>query len=308
VTAPDLSGALEGLKLLESSDLHRYKLAVEKGEQKGWGYYFPYLLTRNKADSAVLVSEDDGSLCVFLWRLRESVPRLNLAVAPMPMNPSVVERCLERANDFNGDRSARILRVDEKDVDAVSSLRRVRVRPRRSQYIYEPRRYEDLGGGRFKTLRRNTALVESLPDVEVMPYSPAHAEDCRALLRRWQKKQSESHGTLGGLGISRGAIELAGTLPERDLRGEVVFVDGRLCAYAFGGQIRPGLGCFLERRCDHRVRGLSYFHLRSFLLELRDCEFVNDGSDAGRAGLRQVKDSFRPVAMHTEYRASQKRA
>ena len=306
MTQLDLRGALAGLNTLEVSDLQRYKQAVAEGRQSGWGYYFPYLLTRNRTDrSTVLMWQDEGTVCVFLWRAQGEEQRLDLPVAPTPMNPSVLARCLERANEFNGDRSARILRIDEKDVDAVQSVRDVRVRPRKQQYVFAPATYEELTGGRLKTVRRNVALVEALPHVEVKPYTPDHARACRRLIRKWRDHQAKTQGTKGGLGVSRRALELAGSLPESDLRGEVVFVDGQLCAFAFGGEIRPGLGCFLERRSDHEIRGLSYFHLRSFLLRLGDLELVNDGSDAGRSGLRQLKDSFRPVRMHTEYRGSQ---
>jgi hypothetical protein len=72
-----------------------------------------------------------------------------------------------------------------------------------------------------------------------------------------------------------------------------------------GGEIRPGLACFFERKCDTQVRGLSYFQFRRLLTQLRDFDLVNDGSDAGSAGLRQLKQSFRPVAMHAEFRATQ---
>ena len=85
----------------------------------------------------------------------------------------------------------------------------------------------------------------------------------------------------------------------------VVLVNGRVSAFAFGGEIRPGLGCSFDRRSDPEIRGLSYFSLRSFLLKLQDFDVVNDGSDAGRDGLRQIKDSFRPIEMHAEYRATQ---
>ncbi len=306
MTVPQLSGALDGLKPLEISDLPRYKHAVENGQQMGWGYYFPYLLTYNRPErSAALLAEEDGSMCIFIWRQTESGPRLDLALAPTPMNVSVLERCLERANDFNGDYSARVLRIDAKDVDAVSSVRQLRVKQRRMQYLYAPKTYTELGGRKYQTIRRNVVRVEALPEIEVVPYTVSHAEACRELLRRWRRRHRQTSTTTGAVGMSRRGIELAGILSEKDLRGEVVLIDGRVSAFAFGGEIRPGLACSFDRRCDPDVRGLSYFHLRSFLLKLLDFEVVNDGSDAGRSGLRQLKDSFRPIDMHAEYRATQ---
>lgn len=304
---PELSGALGGLKVADLEDRDRYKAAVEAGKQIGWGYYFPHLLAQNRPGrSAMLVTEDGGSMCVFRWRVRGSEARLDLYLPPIPMNVPVLRRCLERANDFNRDGSAQVIRIDARDADATSEVRSLHVWQRRVQYVFAPGAYEHLSGTKYHTIRRNVALVQRLPDVQVAPYSTRHAEACRALLSRWQKAHRDAHGTAGGVGISKRAIELAGTLPERDLGGEVVLLDGRLSAFAFGGEIRTGLACSFDRKCDTDVRGLSYFHFRSLLLRLRDFERVNDGSDTGRAGLRQLKDSFRPVEMHAEYRATQR--
>lgn len=306
MTELQLMGALDGLKALECSDLARYKAAVEAGQQIGWGYYFPYLLSRNRPNrSTVLLAEDEGSMCVFQWHLRDFKPRMDLCVAPTPMNVAVLRRCLDRANEFNGDYSARILRIDAKDAEVVSRIPHVRVRQRRMQYIYAAQTYADLSGQKRYTIRRNVALIKALPNVEVVPYSQSRADECHTLLQRWRRLHREAHGTAGGAGMSRRAIELAGVLPKADIGGEVVFVAGRLSAFAFGGEIRSGLGCSFERKCDPEIRGLSYFHFRSFLLTLQKFGLVNDGSDAGRAGLRQLKDSFRPVEMHAEYRATQ---
>ena len=304
--ALEATGALAGLKVAHIDDLDRYKAAVERGRQTGWGYYFPYLLSVNRPDrSATLMSEEEGSICVFRWRVEETGERLDLHLPPIPMNAPVLRRCLERANDFNRGFSARILRIDAADAPVLTGLPYLRVRERRQQYLFAPSTYENLTGTNLRTIRRHVARVEQLPDVHVAPYSPSHAGECMELLSRWKKTHREMHGTAGGTGASRRAIELAGRLPARDLCGEVVFVDGRLAAFVFGGEIRPGLACAFDRKCDSEIRGLSYFQFRSFLLGLRDFERVNDGSDAKRTGLRQLKDSFRPVEMHAEFRAEQ---
>ncbi|MGH8223910.1 MAG: phosphatidylglycerol lysyltransferase domain-containing protein [Woeseiaceae bacterium] len=304
---PELAGPLEGLKRLDVDDLPAYRAAVDAGGQCGWKYYFPYLLSLNRQGRrGALYARDEGSACVFVWQIRNSRPRLDVFVAPAPMNVPVLRRCIERANDFNGDSSARVMRIDAKDADAVT-VAGLRVRPRKRQYLFSPGAYTDLGGKQLYTIRRNVSQIERLSDVEVMPYTTAHRDDCYALLQQWKEEHRGKHDTLGGVGVSRRAIALAGLVPENILRGEVIFIDGRLAAFAFGGEIRPGLACFFERKCDEAIRGLSYFQLRSFLLKLGDFEYVNDGSDAGRPGLRQFKDSFRPAGMHGEYRARQRR-
>lgn len=300
-------GVLQDLEILTAEHSKRYKAAVEAGAQMGWGYYFAHLLAQNRVGrSAIMIGEDDGSICVFRWRLRKSKPRLDVYLPPIPMNVAVLRRCLERANEFNGDVSARIMRVDAHDVDAVLELPQLSARERRRQYIFAPANYEELSGKKRYTIRRNVAFVSQLPDVEIKAFSVELADGCLRLLERWTSSHRASYGTAGGAGVSRRAIELASRLPESDICGEVVLIDGEVSAFAFGGEIRPGLGCSFERKCDTDVRGLSYYHFRSLLLKLRDYEQVNDGSDTGRAGLTQLKNSFRPIDMHVEYRASQR--
>src|SRR5688572_25215139 len=115
-----LTGALAGLDVLKFDDRVRYRAAVQAGAQMGWGYYFPYLLVQNKPEQrAMLIGEDGGSLCVFRWRLKSGKPRLDLYLPPMPFDPGVLWRCLERANEFNSDRLARVVRVDAHDAAAL---------------------------------------------------------------------------------------------------------------------------------------------------------------------------------------------
>jgi hypothetical protein len=305
---PRLSGALAGLGLLEARDLERYRNAMQAGRQQGWGYYFPYLLSHNRPGrSAALWAEDGGSLCMYLWSLRRGRPHLDVYLTPLPMKVAVLTRCIERANDHNGDRSARVMRIDAGDAAAVGAVAGLTVRQRRLQYLYAPASYGALHGKKFYTIRRNVAQVEALPDVEVVPYTPALADGCRDLLRRWRRHYRSTRASAGGTGTSKRAIELAGHLPETVLRGEVVLLDGRVAAFAFGGEIRPGVASIFDTRSDNDVRGLAYFHRYRFLSALVDYARVNDGSDTGRGGLRQFKDSFRPVEMLPEFRAVQRR-
>ncbi|MGI9405141.1 MAG: phosphatidylglycerol lysyltransferase domain-containing protein [Hyphomicrobiaceae bacterium] len=303
---PELTGSLDGLKVLDIADLEEYQTAISAGRQMGWHYFFPSLLARNRPGrSAVLYTIDAESACIFIWRTKNGKPRIDLLLPPTPMNVPVLLRCIERANDFNGDTSARILRIDAQDAGAIKAAR-FRVKPRKSQYLYEPQVYRDLRGKKFYTVRRNSTPISLRPDIEVVPFAPTHARACHALLENWRRAHRQRHGTIGGIGMSRRAIDLATMLPQDVLGGQVVLIDGQLVAFALGGKIRSGLACSFERKCSAEPKGLSYFQLHQFLLGFSEFGRVNDGSDAGRAGLRQLKESFRPVAMHVEHRGTQR--
>src|SRR5687767_1510725 len=259
-----LTGALAGLQVVSVEDRTRYRAAVQQAAPMGWGYYFPYLLIQNKPGrSAILIGEESGSLCLFRWELKKGTPHLDLYLPPIPFNPAVIRRCLERANEFNSDRSARVVRVDAREAATLENEGGLRVRPRREQYIFASKEYETLAGAKFKRLRYTVNCVERLDGIQVLPFSAAHAEACQHLLERWGQQHREAHGASGGAGISRRTIELAAAMPGGDLCGEVVLIEGKLVAFSFGGEIRPGLACSFERKCDSSVRGMSHFQLRS---------------------------------------------
>ncbi|MGI9264868.1 MAG: hypothetical protein ACR2QU_08055 [Gammaproteobacteria bacterium] len=304
---PKLTGALQGLKLLDLGDLPRYKQAVTAGQQIGWAYYFPSLMTFNRRGrSAILLGEDSGSICTYRWTSKEGRQKLEIMVAPAPMQTEVLRRCIERANDFNSNRSARVMRLDEKDRDSVSAVSGLNISEHKSQFLFSPGTYADLGGRKFRTIRRNVSRVEGLEGLEVQPFSAAYLEPCQELLKNWGRRHRELHGTRGGVGTSRRALSLTAELSGPDLFGEVVLLRGSLVAYAFGGEIRPGVGAFFDAKCEIEPPGLSFFHRYSFLSKQRQLEIVNDGSDVGREGLRQLKNSLRPVGSHMEYRATQR--
>jgi hypothetical protein len=303
----ELTGALDGLKIVDVADLARYKRAIADGEQMGFAYYFPGLLSYNRPGRcAVLLIEDEGSVCVFRWTAGNDKAKLDIHVAPAPMNTKVLQRCLERANDFNHDTGARVLKLDAKDADIVASLPELRVKARKSQYLYAPDAFADISGRRYRTVRRNVTKIQAMDKLEVLPFVTAHTEACLELLQKWRKHHRTTHGTMGGVGTSRRILELATKFELPDMHGEVMFIDDKLVSYGFGGEIRPGYAAFLEAKCDFDIQGLSFYQRYSFISRLKHYKLVNDGPDVGRAGLAQLKNSLRPVGMHTEYRAIQK--
>ena len=298
--------AVEELKELDVSDLPRWKRALQQSRSSGYAAYFPFLLAHHRPGKrTMLVTEDSGSLCVFIRRDRKRGSHTDLFLNPIPMDVGVTRRCLERANDLNHDRTARILRIDGNDAALAAQIPGLELRERRKQYLYAPRAFGDLEGGKYRTLRYHVGRIRRMKGLEVVPYDEQYAPACRELLSRWAKYHRSMFGTSGDAGMSKRALALTTTLGAPDLIGELILLDGRLVSYAFGGEIRPGLGCLYEAKTDLAVTGLTYFQYYSFLSKLDPFELVNGGSDARRAGVGQLKDSLRPAAMHVEYRGNQ---
>jgi hypothetical protein len=85
------SRLLSDLRPLQLTDLPRFKQAVAAGQQRGWNFYFPYLLfvRLGSQSTRYLWGEHDGSLCVFRHRHGRK-HRLDLAFPPFPYQASAL--------------------------------------------------------------------------------------------------------------------------------------------------------------------------------------------------------------------------
>ena len=307
-TQPQLTGALSGLKILQPADLPQFKAALSAGQQQGFGYYFPYLLSYQRADrSAILYEYTAGSICVYRWRNKAQTQRLDLQLAPAPMQADAVQHCLQRANDFNTDYSAKILKIDAKDAPSIQRMDGLKLRPRKSQYLYAPSHFSDISSRPFRTLRRNIARARQHP-LEIRPYQHTDLAGCQALLDKWQRYHRAHFDSRGGVATSRRILHQTSNFNAPDLIGEVIEIEGRIVAFSFGGEIRPGAAAFLEAKSDFEITGLSYLQRYSFMSKLTAYDTINDGPDVGRSGLARLKNSLRPCAWHEEFQARQTRA
>ena len=94
------------------------------------------------------------------------------------------------------------------------------------------------------------------------------------------------------------------SLPEAVVAADVAEIDGRVHAFMIGGPIRPGLGCLLVGHSTPDLQGVPYLMRVHHMARWPDLPRFNDGTDAGRPGLRELKQAFRPVAMNMLYRAT----
>ena len=298
---------ISDLHPLQLTDQQRFKEAITAGGQKGWYYFFPYLLfVRLGSQSSRMVwTEDQGSICLFKHQYGHN-KRLDLVFPPFPYQEGPLRRSLERMNDFNQANSSRIYFIDAQDLPQLQALNAFSFSPRNPQYLYASQELAELRGSRFRTLRRNISLARRLADIVVESYRLEHAGQCRQLLQLWERTQGVKHHVpVYQHRYALNAFHFAPQMDDRDLHGLVFLVNGQTRAFAFGGEIRKGLGCSLLGIADPAVTSLSYVMSQEQLTRNQECYLYNDGSDAGQSGLREYKQRFRPSGLHETYAAKQ---
>lgn len=303
------NSALKGLRALQLTDLQRYKHELSSGDHKAWCYYFPFMYYFSMSSKRqLLIDEDEGSLCIYFLRLDKEEPRLNLYFPPLPMNRRVLYRCFQRIHEFQQNKSASVIWVDEHDAAQLTGLPSLRVLPREEEYLYASEVYKDISGRRFRKLRQNLRKVNALDNVEVRPYRRSDAEICIALMEEWRTKQGEKFEGRADRAYSRYCLRNFDIFQERDLFGRVFLLDGEIQSFGFCGETHETMGNLFIGKSNHQIQGLNYFMQYHLILAMENYPFINNASDMGLPGLKFAKEHLRPVAMHQTFKVRQRGA
>jgi hypothetical protein len=286
------------LNTLALADASVLRKAFRQNGKAIWCYYFPFLFCYGRSNVREMLWHCAGdSLCVFLLRERRDGPRIDLFVPPLPFSAVATSDCFDLMNEFNSDRSARILWTDEGDASHFAATGGFEVSLKEREYMYDPRCVSELKGHQYKDLRKRTRRFQRANDHVWRELRPEDTNGCIELLRKWKKTQGRKRTHLLDMGYTRAAIELYPEFEREDLSGWVVLMDGEVRAFCMGGEISDTVASFFAAKSDPEIYGLSEFSRWCFCREMAGSELINDASDLGLPGLEQFKRKFRPVAM-----------
>jgi hypothetical protein len=293
-----------GLSRLVIDDQETFVSAMIECRQKSWLYYFPFLYSFALGSAQTLLWEKvNGSICIYMLRPVNNVPRLRLYLPPFPMGCDALKSAEDRQRDFNGDSNCKIVWA-EQSAGPELMQQGYRMEYRESEYIYDGNLVRTSAGGDFERLRRYVNRARRTPGLIIRKFTQDDQAACLDLLVRWRRLRTEQGINIDGYGYTRRCIENADKFKNGLLRGEVIIVNEKLVAFSFGGKITPNIESIFITISDHEVPGLGYLQRHSFMSNAPDTKFFNDSSDADRSGLEQVKSSFRAIEMNHLYRAS----
>jgi UDP-N-acetylmuramyl pentapeptide synthase/poly-gamma-glutamate capsule biosynthesis protein CapA/YwtB (metallophosphatase superfamily) len=291
--------ALQGLLPISRHDLPRYKKAINQTRQTCWQSYYPFLYFQGQnSNSTFLIDEDAGSVCIYRLRRQANVTDLSLFLLPMPFQQAVLERCLERVRDYNGDPKASIFRIDAEDVELFKDRPNTRIVACPEEYIYAPASYRDLSGGKNRNLRRYVNKFESLDDVEVADYRLEDQAGCMVVMDRWVAFQKAKYGEVLFHGYTSNCLMQFERFPRQDLFGKVIRIGGEIRSFGFAGEMRTGLGNLFITYCDYQINGLNEYLNYCLLREMDSLELVNASNAGNTPGLIYAKQKLGPVALH----------
>jgi len=296
------SAALAGLEKLSRHDLPRYKAAINQTGQTCWQSYYPFLYFQSQHRSnQILIGEDAGSICIYRLRLYRESSELMLFQLPMPFQPAVLERCVQRMRDHNGTPKVSVFRIDAENQELFRRRPHTRLAPCPDEYLYDPARYVDLSGNKNRNLRRSIQEIERRQDVDVLDYGLEHEGDCLAVMERWIAVQESKYAAILYHGYARVCLRQYERFPRQDLFGKVIRVGGEIQSFGFAGEMRSGLGNLFVTYTDHHVDGLNKYLNYCLLRAMADLGLVNSSNAGDTPGLVFAKQALGPIALHSLY-------
>jgi hypothetical protein len=168
-------------------------------------------------------------------------------------------------------------------------------------YLYRREDMVGLSGRKFHRKKNLVNLFLRNNTCTGKPLLSEYAGDALAILDTWRQQQ----GDPGDYAAAREALEKMELL---QLCGGIFYVDDEPVAYSLGEELARGrmwVTHFEKAVADERYRGIYQYVNQAFVSILPEkYELINREQDLGDPGLRQAKESYKPVGFVKKYRAA----
>lgn len=168
----------------------------------------------------------------------------------------------------------------------------------RADYVYETEKLASLSGKKYHKKKNHVNKFKSLyPDWSYEHITDDNVEDCFRMALKWRTLNGcdEDEDKNDEMCVTMNALRL---LKELRLSGGLLRVGGEVVAFSIGEPLREDMFCVHIEKALTDYQGAYPMINQQFVLhECMDYKYVNREEDTGAEGLRQAKESYRPVFM-----------
>ena len=146
---------------------------------------------------------------------------------------------------------------------------------------------------------------KDFPTAEYLPITSEIIPKCRDELNRWYEIHRKENPDDPFIYYEQAAIhEIFDNFDEFKLKGGAILLGGKVVAFTFGEKLNSDTAVIHVEKADPEIRGAYAAINQNFAAaEWSDMTFINRESDMGLEGLRQAKESYRPVKLIEKFNA-----
>ena len=222
-----------------------------------------------------------------------------------------ITKILRVANELRGDKKFMFVVVEKIFADELARYPHVKfnIEPVRDNfdYVYLAQDLINLSGRKFHGKKNHlNAFRKEYPDAKYLPITEEIIPKCREELNSWSEIHKRSNPDDPFIGYEQAAIhEIFDHFSYFKLKGGAIMLDGKVVAFTFGEQLNSDTAVIHVEKADSNIRGIYAAINQSFVEhEWADMTFINREEDMGIDGLRQAKESYRPIKLIEKFNAT----
>lgn len=175
-----------------------------------------------------------------------------------------------------------------------------------SDYVYLAEDLINLAGRKYHSKKNHlNQFRKDYPTAEYLPISAGIIPQCREVLNHWYEIHRAENPDDVFLCYEQAAIhEIFDNFDEFKLKGGAILLGGKIVAFTFGEQLNSDTAVIHVEKADPEIRGAYTAINQNFVAqEWAAMTYINREEDMGLEGLRQAKESYRPVKLIEKFSA-----
>lgn len=183
-----------------------------------------------------------------------------------------------------------------------------KIEPDRNEfdYVYLAEDLINLSGRKYHGKKNHlNSFRKDFPTAEYVPITSEIIPKCRDELNRWYEIHRKMNPDDPFICYEQAAIhDIFDNFDEFKVKGGAILLGGKVVAFTFGEKLNSDTAVIHVEKADPEVRGAYTVINQNFVAaEWSDVTFINRESDMGLEGLRQAKESYKPVKLIEKFNA-----
>ncbi len=174
-------------------------------------------------------------------------------------------------------------------------------------YVYLAQDLINLSGRKFHGKKNHlNAFKKEYPNAKYLPITEKIIPKCREELNIWSETHKRANPDDPFIGYEQAAIhEIFDHFDRFKLKGGAILLNNKVVAFTFGEKLNSDTAVIHVEKADPNIRGIYAAINQNFVEnEWSDMIYINREEDMGIEGLRQAKESYRPIKLIEKFDAT----
>lgn len=229
--------------------------------------------------------------------------------APDKMQDAIT-KILQVAEEYKGDKKFMFVVVEKIFADELARYPHAKFNinadRNRFDYVYLAQDLINLSGRKFHRKKNHlNAFKKEYPDAKYLPITEEIIPKCREELDIWSETYKREKPDNQFIDYEQAAIhEIFDHFDAFKLKGGAILLDDKVVAFTFGEQFNSDTAVIHVEKAAPNVRGIYAAINQNFVEhEWAEMTYINREEDMGIDGLRQAKESYRPIKLIEKFNA-----